>query len=314
MSYEEWRAELLRDHGLGWHPHAAPAAPLPPHAAAEQGDGSARDGFRQAEQALQSVRAQVRQLQREQLSRPARLELEPEPEPEPEPRPRQPEPPQRQQLPRRHGPIPASSPRRRLHAMLATEPAAGPRAGLDDELLAAAAAQLEDVRRQLLPSPRNLRASTQRRLRQSPQPAAAAERPPFTPPRTPVTAVAPEGDASREVDARRLGRMWDRATERTIRQTFSKQNGLSKRQLRKLRCVQPRCLSATARAASCAVCLCAVCEDGGGDDGAGVVILRCAHVFHRECIRRWLTRSSICPVCRAPAVRRKKRRDRANDG
>ena len=312
MSYEEWRAELLRDHGLGWHPHAAPAAPPPPRAAAEQGDGSARDGFRQAERALQSVRAQVRQLQREQLSRPARLE----PEPEPEPRPRQPEPPQRQQLPQRHGPIPASSPRRRLHAVLATEPAAGPRVGLDDELLAAAAAQLEDVRRQLLPSPRSLRASTQRRLRQSPLPAAAAEPPPFTPPRTTVAAVAPEqeGDASREADARRS--MWDRATQRTIRQTFSKQNGLSKRQLRKLRCVQPSSLSAAARAASCAVCLCAiVCEDDdGGDDGAGVVVLRCAHVFHRECIRRWLTRSSICPVCRAPAVRRKKRRDRANDG
>ena len=44
--------------------------------------------------------------------------------------------------------------------------------------------------------------------------------------------------------------------------------------------------------ATCAVCLTQV------EDGENVKRLGCKHVYHPECIDRWLERSRLCPVCK----------------
>ncbi|XP_020115149.1 RING-H2 finger protein ATL66-like isoform X1 [Ananas comosus] len=51
---------------------------------------------------------------------------------------------------------------------------------------------------------------------------------------------------------------------------------------------------------TCAVCL------GQYNEGEEIRTMpRCGHVFHRECIDRWLIRrSSFCPVCRGRVIRR----------
>ena len=45
----------------------------------------------------------------------------------------------------------------------------------------------------------------------------------------------------------------------------------------------------------CAVCL----EEIEGDELARVV-LTCNHAFHLECVNTWLSKHSVCPLCRAP--------------
>jgi hypothetical protein len=44
--------------------------------------------------------------------------------------------------------------------------------------------------------------------------------------------------------------------------------------------------------ATCSVCLSRV------EDGESVKTLRCKHVYHPQCIDRWLERSTMCPVCK----------------
>lgn len=44
--------------------------------------------------------------------------------------------------------------------------------------------------------------------------------------------------------------------------------------------------------ATCSVCLSQV------EDGESVKRLRCKHVYHPQCIDRWLERSKMCPVCK----------------
>ncbi|EYU18053.1 hypothetical protein MIMGU_mgv1a024936mg, partial [Erythranthe guttata] len=48
----------------------------------------------------------------------------------------------------------------------------------------------------------------------------------------------------------------------------------------------------------CSVCL----EDlsGGGDEGEEVLLLSmpCSHIFHGDCIKKWLRTSHYCPLCR----------------
>jgi hypothetical protein len=48
---------------------------------------------------------------------------------------------------------------------------------------------------------------------------------------------------------------------------------------------------------ACAICLCNV------EDGDIVGDIPCRHVFHKECLKAWLTRSSRCPLCQNVAVK-----------
>uniref|UniRef100_A0A0D9WQY3 RING-type E3 ubiquitin transferase n=1 Tax=Leersia perrieri TaxID=77586 RepID=A0A0D9WQY3_9ORYZ len=47
----------------------------------------------------------------------------------------------------------------------------------------------------------------------------------------------------------------------------------------------------------CAVCLCAV-EDVDDADQKALRVPGCRHVFHRECLARWLRFHWTCPICR----------------
>ncbi|CAL5191006.1 unnamed protein product [Lathyrus oleraceus] len=43
----------------------------------------------------------------------------------------------------------------------------------------------------------------------------------------------------------------------------------------------------------CAVCLCKIGE------GEVIRVLRCEHVFHKDCIDKWISiKNSTCPLCR----------------
>ena len=286
-SYSAWRAELLRGAGLQWHPQAwvqqeglpaVPAAsprpsPHPPHTS------SVRTSFAAAEEALAEVRERVRSLQQQQL-----LHRQCTPAATPvtasQPNRLNPVPPQR--------PTVASSSPRQHHIVAAREI-------LDDELLAAAEAQLEDVRRAILPSARSLRHG-----------AAAA-------------LLANNGDAGRATsptaDDDEHNEHFVRASSRLVRRTFSRKNGLKKRQLRSLRPVGHSALTSLERGEACVICQCPlICgTDSNETAEEQLIVLRCSHKFHESCVKQWLTRSSICPVCRAPAAphKRKSRRRKA---
>ncbi|KAI3519748.1 hypothetical protein L1887_08963 [Cichorium endivia] len=52
--------------------------------------------------------------------------------------------------------------------------------------------------------------------------------------------------------------------------------------------------SATAGESECCICL------GEFDDGEKVKVLpNCCHTYHCECVDKWLTTHSSCPICRA---------------
>eukprot|EP01046_Picozoa_sp_COSAG06_P037471 COSAG06_NODE_4232_length_4446_cov_9.610076_6_plen_348_part_00 len=269
-SYSAWRAELLRGAGLEWHPHAtvttprepdAPRVPssqqqLPAVAAASPRPAAA---FAQAEAALAEVRQRVRALQSQQQAA-----MSPVP------------PPARAAVPpaARASAVPPVGSSPRLQRLAVTRE-------IDDDLLAAAAAQLEDVRRQILPNAAHLRAGAAAELLRS-----------------------DEDDD----DEDEQNRHFVRASSRLVRRTFSRKNGLKKQQLRHLRSVRGSTLTSKDRAEACVICQCPlVCEVDRGDDEL-IVVLKCGHHFHEDCIKQWLTRSSICPVCRAPAARKRKSR------
>jgi len=43
---------------------------------------------------------------------------------------------------------------------------------------------------------------------------------------------------------------------------------------------------------------CVICAEDIVEYGTPIVTLNCQHVFHEDCIRRWLTRRHTCPTCR----------------
>ncbi|KAJ9560353.1 hypothetical protein OSB04_005513 [Centaurea solstitialis] len=47
--------------------------------------------------------------------------------------------------------------------------------------------------------------------------------------------------------------------------------------------------------------VCAVCLAGYEKDVI-IAMLPCKHRFHMECIREWLLRKNVCPLCKRPAV------------
>lgn len=46
----------------------------------------------------------------------------------------------------------------------------------------------------------------------------------------------------------------------------------------------------------CAICL----EDFKPGDGKDIVELNCKHVFHADCMKDWVKKNDICPMCRVP--------------
>ena len=48
----------------------------------------------------------------------------------------------------------------------------------------------------------------------------------------------------------------------------------------------------------CTICYCEFEED------EKLVELRCKHVYHEECITKWVERNAKCPVCKAPQTDR----------
>ncbi|XP_057961443.1 RING-H2 finger protein ATL66-like [Malania oleifera] len=53
-------------------------------------------------------------------------------------------------------------------------------------------------------------------------------------------------------------------------------------------------------AAECAVCLCSI------EEGEEIKELRCEHMFHSECLDRWMGyRNATCPLCRDSLVPRR---------
>ena len=295
-SYDAWRAELLRSAGLGWHPHAREAGPasaraqqsprsqLPvvPAASPRPSEEAAvgfRETFRQAEEALEDVRERFQRLQQQAAA----------------PSPPVPSPPAQRRMPARSPRMRAATARAAPGGEQAAREAAA-REILDEDLLAAAAEQLEDVRRQLMPSRMRLQ-----EMHHLLRPSAAAL---LAAPEQPEPELEDEADIQNE--------HFVRASSRLVRRTFSKKNGLKQRQLRHLRSVRPSSLTPQERADPCVICQCALCDEDDGEskamEGELIVVLRCSHCFHEECVKQWLTRSSICPVCRAPAARKRKPR------
>eukprot|EP00588_Corethron_pennatum_P014557 CAMPEP_0194265662 /NCGR_PEP_ID=MMETSP0169-20130528/832_1 /TAXON_ID=218684 /ORGANISM="Corethron pennatum, Strain L29A3" /LENGTH=385 /DNA_ID=CAMNT_0039006177 /DNA_START=88 /DNA_END=1245 /DNA_ORIENTATION=+ len=58
---------------------------------------------------------------------------------------------------------------------------------------------------------------------------------------------------------------------------------------------------------TCTICL------GAVEDGDRVGELSCGHHFHAECLREWLRRKNMCPLCQAPDVARPAERRRGSD-
>ena len=50
----------------------------------------------------------------------------------------------------------------------------------------------------------------------------------------------------------------------------------------------------------CPICL----KDITLGEGSPVVLTRCNHVFHVECLDTWLTRGHTCPMCRFELISR----------
>ncbi|CAK7325488.1 unnamed protein product [Dovyalis caffra] len=55
---------------------------------------------------------------------------------------------------------------------------------------------------------------------------------------------------------------------------------------------------------SCAICL----EEYRSTDKVGT-IKNCGHVYHVDCIKKWLSMKNMCPICKAPAVADSSNRD-----
>mmetsp|Transcript_4230 Transcript_4230/g.7181 ORF Transcript_4230/g.7181 Transcript_4230/m.7181 type:complete len:84 (+) Transcript_4230:1135-1386(+) len=55
----------------------------------------------------------------------------------------------------------------------------------------------------------------------------------------------------------------------------------------------------------CAICL----EDFSEKDGNKISQLECSkkHIFHLKCIIEWVEKSDICPLCREPIQKRRRK-------
>jgi hypothetical protein len=47
---------------------------------------------------------------------------------------------------------------------------------------------------------------------------------------------------------------------------------------------------------------CAICLDNFSGNSKKVAELRCTHIFHVVCLKKWVETNDICPMCRAPII------------
>ncbi|KQK01486.1 RING-H2 finger protein ATL14 [Brachypodium distachyon] len=59
---------------------------------------------------------------------------------------------------------------------------------------------------------------------------------------------------------------------------------------------------------------CAVCLEALRDGERCVVLPRCGHGFHAECVGSWLRKSRLCPVCRDEVIVAGPRKEAGADG
>jgi len=43
---------------------------------------------------------------------------------------------------------------------------------------------------------------------------------------------------------------------------------------------------------------CPICFEDYEEDDKVISLPQCEHTFHPECVRRWLSKTSLCPICR----------------
>jgi hypothetical protein len=82
--------------------------------------------------------------------------------------------------------------------------------------------------------------------------------------------------------------------QRVLAQGSISSSRLSEAEIRLLPRVQMQFDQATHQ--TCSICL----EAFEGTDV--VTALRCGHVFHVDCVGRWMQRATFCPLCRTPAI------------
>eukprot|EP00591_Stephanopyxis_turris_P007887 CAMPEP_0195527202 /NCGR_PEP_ID=MMETSP0794_2-20130614/28715_1 /TAXON_ID=515487 /ORGANISM="Stephanopyxis turris, Strain CCMP 815" /LENGTH=320 /DNA_ID=CAMNT_0040658065 /DNA_START=730 /DNA_END=1692 /DNA_ORIENTATION=+ len=60
--------------------------------------------------------------------------------------------------------------------------------------------------------------------------------------------------------------------------------------------------------------VCTVCLDVV-EEGDRVGVLKCDHIFHADCLKMWLRRRNVCPLCQSPDIAspRRRRRQRQSD-
>ena len=46
--------------------------------------------------------------------------------------------------------------------------------------------------------------------------------------------------------------------------------------------------------------LCVICIDEMAE--GDLVVLKCLHVLHKECLRPWVSQNAICPTCRCHLI------------
>ncbi|GJU79679.1 rhodanese-like domain-containing protein 9, chloroplastic [Tanacetum coccineum] len=74
--------------------------------------------------------------------------------------------------------------------------------------------------------------------------------------------------------------------------------GLTKRQIaRNLNPLVERHRKDKEDAEDCAICLCEL------EENKRLVVLTCKHKFHVSCIRKWLKKQNVCPLCKCTALR-----------
>jgi len=45
------------------------------------------------------------------------------------------------------------------------------------------------------------------------------------------------------------------------------------------------------------------------EDGEGIGALSCKHCFHVCCLKEWIKRKNVCPLCQQPDIAQEKRSD-----
>jgi len=79
---------------------------------------------------------------------------------------------------------------------------------------------------------------------------------------------------------------------RIVQHSDNQRNKLSKREFDRIcETLKSQDLNQNQKDESCAICLCEF------ENNKGTELPNCKHLFHEECIKRWIERKSTCPLC-----------------